>query len=58
MEKGIVQKSVFTPMSKEEKADFDKMMSEMQQQMETIRLENVRKSREAERASAVAYLNC
>lgn len=58
MEKWTDQKSVFTPMNKEEKVAFDKMMSEMQQKMEMVRLENVRKSREAERASAVAYLNC
>lgn len=47
----------FSPMSHSEKMGFDNMMSELHSQMEEVRLENARLSRDAEIASSTAYLN-
>ncbi len=45
-------------MSSTEKAAFDMMMQDMQTRMNAVRMESVRMSREAEKASAMAFLNC
>lgn len=58
MEKDNETKTVITEMTSAEKAAFDKMMQEMQIRMNAVRMESVRMSREAERASAMAFLNC
>lgn len=58
MEKEEKKNAVFTPMTKEEKTKFNSMMSEIQKQMDIIRMENIRMSREAEHASSMAFLNC
>lgn len=48
----------FSPMNPEEQASFDQMINDMQVQMEDLRLNSISMSREAETASAMAYLNC
>lgn len=58
MEKCKEPKAAITQMSSTEKAAFDRMMQEMQTRMNVVRMESVRMSREAERASAMAFLNC
>lgn len=58
MENNKESKTAITQMSSAEKAAFDKMMQEMQIKMNAVRMESVRMSREAEKASSMAFLNC
>lgn len=45
-------------MNEAEKTAFDKMMTEMQTKMNEVRMDSVRMSRDAEKASSMAYLTC
>lgn len=58
MENNNNQSKAFRPMETEQRVSFEKMMLEMQTKMNAVRQESIRMSREAERASAMAFLNC
>jgi len=58
MENSNNRKVGFSPMNEAEKTAFDKMMTEMQTKMNEVRMDSVRMSRDAEKASSMAYLTC
>lgn len=58
MEQANEQKTAMIQMNPEEKKNFDKMMLDIQSKMIEVRMESVRMSREAEKVSSMAFLNC
>lgn len=58
MKEGTSHSEIFSPFTQQERFEFEKMMSEIQVEMRDVHMENARMSREAERASTMAFLNC